>query len=218
MPIIPTAWTLSYECFFYIVVIVLIVGGEKCFWNFSTVWVLLIILKNLFWGMESGLVINFIFDELFLEFFFGVLVAIVVKKKLFFENIHGRVSIIVGGSMLGIMWLGTNLQVKIIESIPRVIGFGIPFALIIWGMAMKPEDKIKPEKKMEKVLRVLGDASYSLYLTHYMVILVVNYLFEMINVREPMLRFVFVSVACVVVGLMAYYIVERPLTKKISKC
>jgi len=39
----------------------------------------------------------------------------------------------------------------------------------------------------------------------------------MINIKYSAVRFIFSVIVCIAVGIAAYYIVERPLTKKLSK-
>lgn len=84
----------------------------------------------------------------------------------------------------------------------------------IVGVVILENEKNMPVKvKVSmRILQIFGD---SLYMTHYIVMLIVNYFFEMINITQPVLKFFLVVVICIIVGQIAYYVVEKPLTRKL---
>ena len=73
--IIPPAWTLSFEIWFYMIGIVLVLVGEKFYFIVLSVWGALIMTGSL---AGSSL---FALNPLFLELIMGVAIAYIVKKN-----------------------------------------------------------------------------------------------------------------------------------------
>lgn len=73
--IIPPAWTLSFEVWFYLIGVVLIFAGEKVYVGVLSAWAVLIIVSSL---AGSNL---FLLNTLFLELIMGVIIACIVKKN-----------------------------------------------------------------------------------------------------------------------------------------
>ena len=72
----------------------------------------------------------------------------------------------VGVVLLTTSWIGTNLENAIIVNIHRVIRFGIPFALISYGLVSIEIMSTKWFSKKKNF--IISGGSYSVYLTHYL--------------------------------------------------
>jgi len=145
--IISPGWTLCYEMFFY--------AGFAIFvgWNYRRG---VLLLAALFIGLSSlhlfvpdSYYAKFYSNPLMMEFLFGMLIAYAPKAKMPILAI-----------LCGFIWIVTVKQ--LIEV--RFIYWGIGAALVVWG-AISFEIK-----SPLKYLVLLGDASYSIYLTHMYVI------------------------------------------------
>ena len=99
----------------------------------------------------------------------------------------------------------------------RVWKIGLPFALIVYGMA---GSEIKGGvRHIPGWMIHLGNASYSIYLTHVLVLSAIGRCFALIPVHNFSIEGLFV-LFCVIgtngVGLLSYRLVERP-TLRISR-
>jgi exopolysaccharide production protein ExoZ len=90
-----------------------------------------------------------------------------------------------------------------------VITYGLSAFLLILGFArLDSESKVKTPK----VFLYLGEASYSIYLTHYPVIIILFKLFTVIGLGESILVNV-IALITLIVGCLFHSIVEKPLLK-----
>lgn len=151
-PVLAQGWTLSYEFYFYGILMIAVFLARAN------------LLKTLGWGailLSAGValpaelsgraVLDFLRNPVALEFLFGMLIFIATKKTR-----HGAMVCMI----LGVVALLATAGFKI-EDRTRLLFWGVPSALILYG-AVALEGQIK----LPAVLKNLGDASYSLYLTH----------------------------------------------------
>jgi exopolysaccharide production protein ExoZ len=93
----------------------------------------------------------------------------------------------------------------------RVIFFEVASACIIYSAVGQ---ELKGKIWSAKTLHMLGDASYSIYLIHYMVILAAKPFYQYIH--GDVLRIawtVFIFVACMTLGLLTYFYAEEPMLR-----
>lgn len=100
-----------------------------------------------------------------------------------------------------------------------MIAFGIPYTLIVFGLAATGQSF----KFFEK-FDFLGNASYSIYLTHFITMMIgVNILNNTgIGILGATMAGLYIEFClfvglCVAVGLVAYQVVEKPLVKYLSQ-
>ncbi len=216
-PIIPPAWTLPYEVFFYIVSLSLILGGKQIYKKVLAVWCVLIVFVNIVVPVNN-FYIAFLFDTLFLEFVFGVLTAFLIEHVKNVPRNSSVVLLLTGIGALAVAWIGTNMGRKAFIDINRVVLFGIPFTIILIGVLFleKTNNYLKirgGRRKHHPVLDYLGKISFSLYLTHYIVIELVSRGTKRMNVSIPsLLLFLITSLTCLFVGIAAYEVVEKKVT------
>jgi exopolysaccharide production protein ExoZ len=205
VPLLAQGWTLSYEMYFYILF--------AFFLKFSRTWLLpsLILLFSASVGLRflvslgNGPVLNFFTNPILLEFVFGCFVGLVY--------ISGRrISPVLS---LGLFAFGClSLIAWIIYGgggFSGVIVWGIPAACIVAG-ATNLERAL--DFRTPRILTALGDSSYSLYLSHTFLLMVVAKLLKM-NLLSgiPIDIVIILSVAfCIVFGHLAYLYIEKPIT------
>jgi exopolysaccharide production protein ExoZ len=100
-------------------------------------------------------------DPIILEFAAGLLIA---KAWTSGVTVPVRAALVVTLIGLGLLVAGSEM------TLPRIIGAGIPAALIVGG-AVFSESRYK--RNPSSTLVLLGDASYSIYLSHVIVLPVV---------------------------------------------
>lgn len=203
-PIIPTAWTLPYEIFFYFIGLLLIVTKKpKQYFCFYTGWAIIIAIM-MFTNYDTKC---FFLSTYFLEFWFGIIVACIVRCC---ENLKVyRGFLYIGILLVLLSWISANMG--IIGRDSRIISFGVPYAFVILGLTHKAFNE-----KQNKYLSFLSKASYSIYLTHYWVILIVNGAIKLVCGgvigNNSVLLFLLSTILSIITGCIFYIIIEKPIS------
>jgi exopolysaccharide production protein ExoZ len=208
------AWSLVFECFFYLVFGFGIYFGLKIMKYVLFVWGAIIIISNLFFLPISNL---FIFNNFILEFLFGCIIGYQFVFNSTKYNFKPEIMIYVGSFILLVMWLvSLNSDFGLKSAIESRLVYGLSASLIILGSAIL---NVQREIKIPKLLLLIGNSSYVLYLIHPIV------LATAFKLSAPFLRFnesfisvfgLFVLVLSVAVGLLFHVIVEKKLIKKLN--
>ncbi|MBD2677970.1 MULTISPECIES: acyltransferase [Nostoc] len=211
---IGVSWTLSYEIFFYCLFAALIFFNTKICRAIIIAWIAGVIL-NLFSLLPIGnnFILTFIFDEHNLEFVLGCVVAYTVSRsKIKFKNSLIYVSIF----MLVLSIINTKYGEFDVSGIPSLISYGIPFTLLILGSVyLEMSNKIN----IPLILIYLGDASYSIYLTHGFFLSNISKILDVLARKSEVLYtiisfniIVFLTVViAVAMGCLIHTYVEKPL-------
>jgi peptidoglycan/LPS O-acetylase OafA/YrhL len=209
MPIISAAWTLQHEALFYGLFLLALLLGRRVGTLLMMGWLLLVIVVGVF-GLDLHGLPRLLCDAHNVEFMFGVLVC---------ESLHQRVMVpsrlLVWGILLAGMIFGVacyepslGMDQKLITRL--MLGGG--FAALIWllaGHEMKRGAMLWPAW-----LRWIGDASYSIYLAHSVVLLMVVAILS--HLIHGSLAYAYgVAGASVIAGLLAgslvWLLIERRL-------
>ena len=164
-PILTLGWTLNYEMFFYVVFAASIaLPREKAVLCVSLVLAGLVALGAAF--PPSTAATFFWTRPIVLEFAFGMGLALLgrggvsLSRPLRGALIAAAVAILVAdplrSSEQAIDWTTPN-------DLPRVLGWGIPAALVVAAAALGPQLR---SSWLQRGAVALGDASYALYLVH----------------------------------------------------
>ena len=205
------SWTLSYEIFFYLAFSLLICLKPKFYIPLIVGWLLGVFLNSL--GLHlplDGVVPQFLFSILHLEFVMGFLTAYLVSK---YRINHPSYLLYVGLFLYTLSAINTIYHLL---PISYALAYGIPSAIIIMsGAALEMTKAVM----IPQFLLLLGNASYSIYLIHGFVInnlTKITIKLGIINffTQNPLLFSVFAIMnACiaVTVGCIIYHYVEKPL-------
>lgn len=115
--------------------------------------------------------------------------------------------------MLGLILISTSSNTEVGGTgFDRVVYYGIPSTIIFIGFLL-----INQTTHEIKSLSLLGAASYSIYLTHIITINAIYFLFKKITNPSDFYWFVvaIATLSSVVVGLLAYKLIEVPSSKLI---
>lgn len=212
--VIPPAWTLPFEIWFYLIGVVLIFAGEKIYLGVLSAWAVLIIAGSL---VGSNL---FLLNTLFLELIMGIIIACIVKKNVIQ---YKGVFLIGGGVTLFVTALCSATEIVHIEWIdhlPHWIKYGIPAASIVLGAA-GCKTLLKPEGTLYRILSMMADHSYSIYLTHYITIRVMQLFFRVFANNNIMLgkgiRFLLYFIVCIIFGIAAGKLIEKNCNKMFAR-
>lgn len=222
-PVLQLGWTLVHEIYFYFVFGLILLLPEKFRLQGFVIWALLIIasISAQLTGTYANSLLSLALFPMTLEFLMGVAVGLLIKR--------GASSFGWPALVFGIIWL-TIAAVAVdfsttSETLPtqRTFAFGPAFALIVYGVVTL-EQKEQFRDRIPKPLVALGDWSYSLYLSHLLVIsALARVYFLSFGGAGPVDNLVFLigsSAAAILVSGLAYTLFERPilsLTRRMRK-
>ncbi|NGM81187.1 acyltransferase [Paenibacillus sp. 7124] len=207
-PILGVGWSLVYEVYFYLLFALMIILGKRVSNVILFLWVAISVVLMTF--PAKGYLFNFLFNPIIFEFLMGCLAAFILTKVRFK---HPLLIFSLGVVLLltSVWFLYSNSQVLDREGLSRVLLYGVPSLFILLGMvSMDTQGKIKNLK----ILTYLGDASYSIYLVHTLVLSLTSKVFMRLSVYET-LSLPVATTLCVLISVLAGFIFhslfERPL-------
>ncbi|MEM1126681.1 MAG: acyltransferase [Bacteroidota bacterium] len=215
--LVMVAWTLEYELFFYLLFGALMVVPPRYFAA-----VLLAVLGGLVvlgaaWGPTAP-ALRVATSALLLEFGAGVVLGLAYVRG---PPPEGR-------AWLGPLAAGTGAALLLVQALglewpallglggtdfDRPVGYGGPAALLVYGFVRGEQ---QTRRSWPRLLTRLGDASYTLYLSHILVLAAVGRLWRLAGLDAWVPPVVLVGVllsACVVFAWVAYVWVEAPLMR-----
>jgi len=209
-PVLIPGWTLNYEMFFYLLF------GVSLWLPENIRLIILTCIFSLVVALQAtnpapGTLLSFYSSSIILEFLFGmVLCHFLLQKKPKIPVYASWMLIVVGCALLvglssaGLPW-------------PRVVVLGVPALLIVAGALT-----IEYRKKIPRwgFLLLLGNSSYSLYLSHALTLSAVSQLWRRMNLQSYSWSIAAFSITAIilsiVVGIVVYAGVERHLTHYLS--
>ncbi|MBT2689228.1 acyltransferase [Bacillus sp. ISL-47] len=214
-PIISVGWTLEHEIFFYIMFSLLIFLKPKYSVVIASMWIIGIVSNSVgIINLEKKIFLNFVFSNYNLEFIFGCIVGYIFLN---YKVKYNKSLILMGiiGFISG--WYFVYQDDLIRYTTLAILVFGISFSLIVLATVnVEKSNKIK----VPKFLLVLGDASYSIYLTHFYILLL---LFKVLSKLESINPFNdFITITCtfiiaIILGVMFHIVIEKPLINFLNK-
>ena len=212
LPIVGVAWTLSYELLFYLLFAVAIAYGWRwIIWGMG-LWSAAIIAHatGFFPGVlaPKSFFVEFLLNERNLEFLIGCLIALVTVKR---PLPGARFLVIAGAAYYVLSGLFVNSQ----NGEPPatfVLTFGLASALLVAGSVSL---EMQAPLKWPKWLTFLGDASYSIYLTHALfmsVWFIAMTRLGMYSYFGPLVTILIIAILSVLGSCVTYVYIERPVT------
>lgn len=213
MPIIPVAWTLSFELFFYIIFGICILL-KRYYPYIIGFWIIGIILFNIHLiDVPDNQFIKMAFSDKNYEFLFGCFIAqLALTNKIITNRFLAILILFLGISLLFISWINEFQNLRFFPKMDA-INFGLPYSLIIYALISLESSRI--ENRIKKIFVFLGDASYSIYLTHFIGIILLKSIVSKIGLNTY-IEFTFIVVILTVIGSLCYSYIEKPLLKHIN--
>lgn len=220
LPVLAVGWTLVHEMYFYLVFALFLIFPARNLLKFLLIFFFFVISGNFAYeyGFFHTPASKLITHPLTVEFIAGCLVAELIYGG---KTRYGFEALLAGTA--GLIFVTVNFFIFSSWHFPdgwtRIIVFGAPYALIVYGaVAIEARDG----KKISKIFGAVGDASYSIYLSHTPVLSVVGLACAKMPVLiENNLPLLLLMLAAVTVfGFLNYNIIERPLisvTRKTKK-
>jgi len=207
--LIQTGWTLSYEFIFYFIFAASLLLARVNRLAFVAISIVLLV------GIgatvsPSNPTIRFATGPLLLEFLMGVGAYLYVDRA----DRHTPISatlLVIGAAMLACVAY-TNY------SHYRVIAYGIPYMVFFAGLvSFERVVRSKANHAVGRAMKLLGDASYSMYLSHPFALGAGGAVLTRLHLQNlgavNSLILVAVSLGA---GIVCYFMVERPLTRRVG--
>ncbi|MEO0465455.1 MAG: acyltransferase [Pseudomonadota bacterium] len=230
-PVLNVGWTLIHEMYFYLVFALTLLFARRWLPYMLAIWAgLLVGLSFVDLSTQAGHpFIKIAVHPMTMEFILGAFAGLAVcsgrrimPKGVMIVAVVWLVAALVftlppshpGGEQLGLftyegyqIGLHSNLLWStFVLGWGRVIAFGLPCALLVYAVANL---EVEGQIVIGKPLEMLGDWSYSLYLSHILVLSALARLLPELT-TGPLFAVIGVP-ACILIAAMAYYAFERPL-------
>jgi exopolysaccharide production protein ExoZ len=199
-PILGQGWTLNYEMFFYMLLalsLYLGFGAARFLFPVLASCALVGLFRSDSWPGFTE-----ILDPLLLEFLGGLAIGMLAKKI----KIPVTLSAVLGVAGIVFMFASPRPASHGI----RFIEWGIPAILVI-NAAVMLEGWLS--QVLPKFLHAVGDASYSLYLSHILAIQAIFILYRHHSTPNKWGAAAMCLVASVAVSLVLHRMVEKPMTR-----
>ena len=205
-PVLPQGWTLNYEMGFYL----LFAGALLLSWSFRAPAVLLALLALVLAGLGSDphSIFGFFTSSIILEFGFGLLVGVAVTSGLRPPKALAGLLMLVGAAGIPATWVFVE------SGVPRAWLSGTAATALVAGAVFL---EARGTVWRSRVMHLLGDASYSIYLVHGLALSAIGVVWGKSGfgiAPVALAAFTIVSVVgAAFVGVAVYYAAERPLQR-----
>jgi len=208
VPINGIGWTLNYEMFFYFVFALSLLASRRAAVLVITILFCALAVASQLFALPQPLA--YWADPIILEFVFGMWVALALRKGLGVPiwGTYGLVVVGAGAILGGIFWG--------FEAVPRVLGRGLPAALIVAGIVLSSASA--STALGWRALGFVGDASYALYLTHPMALTLPRLLFPgLIDAAAyPWAYAALLVTVALAAAIVVYVLYEKPATRALQ--
>jgi peptidoglycan/LPS O-acetylase OafA/YrhL len=211
-PLLAVGWTLIHEMYFYLcfAFILMLIGKFKFpLHTCLLLWAMVIIILNLLFHVIQNThpVIAVLIHPLTFEFIGGAITGLIIRK-----GYQSLALLIMAGGMLcaiTVFQLPDACNIAVNLNWLHIFFIGTPCALIVYGAVAMELNGISIAPKW---LVAIGDASYSIYLGHVLVLSAIGRLYAMLHCHNACTEVLFVIV-CIgsanSVGLFSHHVIER---------
>jgi exopolysaccharide production protein ExoZ len=219
-PVILVAWSLSFEVYFYLVFAVLLRMQRAWMIAALSVWVLLLVTINLYITVKAVSFQGLLASPYTIEFIFGAFSAMPVmsgnlKKVPVFLFVVAIAAVCIFFPFLFFRYYSKDNLIRLMH--PLV--FGLLFSVLLISFVCV---EIRTRIKLPRFLIALGDMSYSIYLSHLLILGFFGRIWAAFFLRpssaiDNILMFLFISSAVIFFSWLAYRFIERPLYRQLLK-
>ncbi|MBN1970032.1 MAG: acyltransferase [Candidatus Delongbacteria bacterium] len=217
LPLIMVGWTLIHEIYFYFIYfIILLFYRERSVTKAMLVWASIIILAGTLFDFMNPF-LKLIFHPLTIEFISGCLLAVLFynKKNILLKNVF---LIIISFTFLILLLYAHNFYKIYSGNIEpqnwnRVLIFGVPAFVFVFCSIFAEKNRFVFPIFLEKI----GDASYSIYLSHILSINICGKFwiyFSYDSLIDNIIMIPLTLLFTIMVGFFSYKYIEKPLLHK----
>jgi len=216
-PIVGQGWTLIHEMYFYLIFALILFARPFLRARLFVIWGLIIAAVtyalqpswNCLWPSIAAS-LGLAFSPLTLEFLGGALIASLTLRG---SHRMGKPALFLGALLLFCaalpIWPWINL--------PREIAYGVPAIFIVYG-AISMEHTVGFTGP--RFLRSVGDASYSIYLSHILCLSACIFAWKFFHVHGLLGNLIKLSTMVTLSlagGFFSYWFIEKPLQRSCGK-
>ena len=213
-PLLIVSWTLVFEMFFYLVYAVIIARSRRWFLPSLGIWFVLQLAMSALFVHSTNPYLGFFAQPLAIEFILGTIVGyLYVQGRMPFAASVG----VLGTAIAAGVWVASRAPGLVADlsknDITRVLQFGIPAAMIVYGLVgiERRGNSVAPGWSVH-----LGDASYAMYLWHVPITIVFGAVALRLRVHgyfeDTLVQFATLG-AIVGISLVVYRYFEVPVTR-----
>ncbi|MGF7180816.1 peptidoglycan/LPS O-acetylase OafA/YrhL [Tunturiibacter psychrotolerans] len=208
-PLLNVGWTLSFEMFFYLLFALALALRVRVAYFLTPIMSILVV-AGTFHGAHWPAILLVLTDPMLLEFLAGVLLGQLVIQGVRL-NVATSALLLIVAPMLFFFAPRTPI---------RVLQWGVPAALLVSAFVML-EDRF--EGLWPRWALLLGDASYSLYLSHFLVLIVLAKRMVKIStltsthLKGEIASVLIMSCCATLVSIVLYRVVEQPINRKLRR-
>jgi exopolysaccharide production protein ExoZ len=219
VPLLVPGWSLNFEMFFYCIFALVLFAAHG--WRLAiagVVFALLIFVGYEFRGSADHRALFFFTDIRIIEFWLGMLIAhFFLQGRLRFPVWLPWTIVIAGFTVL--LWKRPIVDLTDAAPGQTLLANVLPSAAIVLGAVA-----LEKSKKISRItaLAYLGDASYSLYLSHLFSLGVARLTWSKLGLEQDSLMraagFAVYSMVAVIIGaVLVYRLVEKPMLISLQK-
>ena len=219
LPLVNVGWSLVHEVYFYLFFFLIMLLIPEWFLALTlTLWAGVLVFAHIFCELNN-LYLNFVFHPLTLEFIGGCFLAIFYYH---YEIKCNRKVLLVIAVVNFILLIAGHEVAHIISAVYtsawwwRILTFGVPSLLIVHCFVHLERDAYI----LPKWLIAIGDASYSIYLSHVLVLSALGriwYVFSSNGVMDNIVAIPVLTALMLSFGLVSYHMLEKPIMKVFRK-
>ena len=207
-PALGVGWTLSFEMLFYLVFAALIRLDLARSASVLSIGFILTTLAGWWFTPTSSPLLAFVTHPLTLEFWLGMASGLLYCRT-------NWVGLGLSRSAVAIAVLGFAATIVVpFDDQLRFVVWGVPAFLIVTGMSHLERHR---GMRVPKLVLLLGDASYSIYLTHFFVILVIQTIIMKTKfgawLRPVDLAIIVLTAFTLVPGVLSFWLIESPIIR-----
>ncbi len=212
-PLLSVGWTLCFEMLFYLVLTLVLWSGRPRFGAAVVAGAFALVVVSRLTGANA--VGAFLGNGMILEFVFGFAIGFLRFESRAWLGCFA----IAAGSFFAILAASDYARearpalqaMKGQGDFLRLARYGAPAAAIVWGTL-----QFAPKGPVARGFAYLGDTSYSLYLTHLLLIGIFMPLIGAFG-RNGDAALVGYLVVCVLIGVLVHELAEKPLLKALRR-
>ncbi|KJK16623.1 acyltransferase [Pseudomonas sp. 2(2015)] len=195
-PTLNVGWTLNYEMFFYLLFSLVFVVRQQH--RLLLVALALLLVSEVL--TRAGLLNHFYRNNIVYEFLLGIGIGVLYRRGWIAQGLWLPLAILAAA----------GLAIYHLDASMRLLHWGVPSALIVFACIA-----LEPYFKGNRLLKALGDCSYSVYLIHVLVLYAGWFASERLNLSPYA---VFALCVPLIAGLSwaSYLLLEKRLYRRMS--
>ncbi len=207
-PLLEQGWSLAYEMYFYFIFAIVLIF-RRCLSNTLYISLLFVFFYLISLYIKVPAFSYLVAYPMNIEFIYGAIIAWVVMKWKF--QINRTI-------LWCLFYIGCVLMMsKLFLQVDRTLVYGIPSAIILFAAVLLNQNR--QETKISTFLLYLGNASYSIYLTHSYFALAFGMVAKAgkLNHFNGDLLITLGTLSTILISSLAYLYIEKPLMNLLKK-